>query len=198
MSRPGTSFPRSALALQLEATCTSCGPDSFFLRASEGSRPCLFNFLANRQLGTLLLWPTLHVDAWWGPMVTLEDANRATSAALSRAKELSARICVTVCDSYGRLIAHQRMDGAFAEASTGSIGKAIAAAEGRSPSGSLPLHPRTGIARGEGLPDISRQGGLPIIRNGEVEGAIGVAGGLTDEQDEECARAALASLKAAP
>ena len=134
-------------------------------------------------------------------MVTLEEANRATSAAINRAKELSARICVTVCDSYGRLIAHQRMDGAFAEASTGSIGKAIAAAERGSPSWSdisdLPLHPRTGIARGEGLPDVSRRGGLPVIRNGEVEGAIGVAGGPTDEQDEECARAALASLKAA-
>ena len=132
-------------------------------------------------------------------MVTLEEANRATSAALIKAKELSARICVTVCDSYGHIIAHQRMDGALAEASTGSIGKAIAAAERRSPSGSgindLPPHPRTGIVRGEGLPDVSRPGGLPIIRDGEVEGAIGVAGGLTDKQDEECARAALASLK---
>ncbi len=132
-------------------------------------------------------------------MLRLEDANRATSAALGKAKELSARICVTVCDSYGRLIAHQRMDGAFAEAATGSIGKAIAAAESGSPSGSgindLPLHPRTGIAIGEGLPNVSRLGGLPVIRDGEVEGAIGVAGGLTDEQDEECARAGLASLK---
>jgi uncharacterized protein GlcG (DUF336 family) len=94
------------------------------------------------------------------------------------------------------------MDGAFAEASTGSIGKAIAAAESGGPGGrginDLPLHPRTGVAIGEGLPDISRHGGLPVIRDGEVEGAIGVAGGLTDEQDEECAEAALASLKATP
>src|SRR5258708_25795452 len=112
-------------------------------------------------------------------MLTLEDGNRATWDALGKAEELCARICVTVCDSYGRLIAHQRMDGAFAEAATGSIGKAIAAAGSGSPSGSgindLPLHPRTGIVSGEGFPNVSRLGGLPVIRGGEVEGAIVVA-----------------------
>ncbi len=134
--------------------------------------------------------------------VTLKDANRAISAALAKAKGLSARISVTVCDPYGHIIAHQRMDGAFAEASRGSIGKAIAAAEGGRPSGNnlndLPAYQRTGTVRGEGAPDIKRHGGLPIIRDGKVEGAIGVTGGSTDEQDEECARAALASLKTTP
>jgi uncharacterized protein GlcG (DUF336 family) len=140
----------------------------------------------------------LDVGAGYGLMVTLEDANRATSAAVTKAKELSARISVTVCDPYGHIIAHQHMDGAFTEASTGSIGKAIAAAGRGRPSedDDLPAYPRTGTATGEGAPDIGLLGGLPIIRSGEIEGAIGVAGGLTNEQNMECARAGLASLKA--
>jgi len=39
-----------------------------------------------------------------------------------------------------------------------------------------------------GLAVIRRPGGLPIKRGGKVEGAIGVSGAPTDEQDEECAR----------
>jgi len=131
--------------------------------------------------------------------ITLTNANRAISAAFTKAMKLSARVSVSVCDPYGHLIAHQRMDGAFAEASRGSIGKAIAAAEGGPPSradlNDLQAYPRTGTVTGEGAPDIKLRGGLPIIRDGEVEGAVGVAGGLTNEQDDECARAAIASLK---
>jgi uncharacterized protein GlcG (DUF336 family) len=130
--------------------------------------------------------------------ITLEDANRAASAALMKAEEKSARISVTVCDPYGHIIAHQRMDGVFAEASHAAIGKAIAAAEGGRPSGDypsdFPIPPRTGVVTGWGLPVVRRRGGLPIFRDGEVEGAIGVSGGLTDEQDEEIAQAAIASL----
>jgi uncharacterized protein GlcG (DUF336 family) len=133
--------------------------------------------------------------------ITLEDANRAASAALVKANEISARISVTVCDPYGHIVAHQRMNGVIAEASHVSIGKAIAAAEGGRPSGDdlsdLPIPPRTGRVTGWGLPAVRRPGGLPIFRDGEVEGAIGVAGGPTDEQDEECAQAAITSLKSA-
>ena len=39
-----------------------------------------------------------------------------------------------------------------------------------------------------GLAVIRRPGGLPIKRGGKVEGAIGVSGAPTDEQDEEYAR----------
>ena len=37
------------------------------------------------------------------------------------------------------------------------------------------------------------QGGVPIVRNGEVDGACGVGGG-TGQQDEDCARAGAAAL----
>jgi glc operon protein GlcG len=48
--------------------------------------------------------------------LNLAEANRAIDAALAKARDLQAKIGVTVCDSGGHLIAHQRMDGMFAEA----------------------------------------------------------------------------------
>ena len=45
-----------------------------------------------------------------------------------------------------------------------------------------------GIAAAEGGHMIPSLGGVPIVRNGVVEGACGVGGG-TGEEDEECARA---------
>ena len=127
--------------------------------------------------------------------ITLSEANRAIAAALAKADDLAITISVSVCDPNGRLIAHQRMDGVFAEASRGSIGKAIAAAGSGHPSGAGPFEPgapvSTGVVTGEGAPDFRVRGGLPIMRNGIVEGAVGVSGAPVDDEDEECALAAM-------
>src|SRR6266702_1779083 len=50
-----------------------------------------------------------------------------------------------------------------------------------------------GIAAASGGEMIMGQGAVPIIRNGIVEGACGVGGG-TSQQDEDCARAGVAKL----
>ena len=51
----------------------------------------------------------------------------------------------------------------------------------------------SGILAAEGGHGIPSQGGLPIIRNGLVEGACGVGGG-TSQQDEDCAAAGIAAI----
>jgi uncharacterized protein GlcG (DUF336 family) len=53
---------------------------------------------------------------------------------------------------------------------------------------------RTATVIGEAVPIIRRPGGLPIIRAGQVEGALGVAG-ASDEQDVECALAGVDALE---
>jgi uncharacterized protein GlcG (DUF336 family) len=53
---------------------------------------------------------------------------------------------------------------------------------------------RVATVTGEGAPLIRRPGGLPIIRAGQVEGALGVAG-ASDEQDEQCALAGIDALE---
>jgi len=131
--------------------------------------------------------------------IKITEANRAISAALEKAAELKELISVTVCDSAGHLIAHERMDGVLAWATHFSIGKAIASAECGIPSGDpiphLPHRPLTAVVTGTGAPDIHRRGGLPIFRRGKVVGGVGVSGATTNELDEVCAKAAVEALK---
>jgi glc operon protein GlcG len=126
--------------------------------------------------------------------IRLAEANRAIQAALAKAHNLAINISVTVCDADGRLVAFQRMDGALAEAGGAAIGKALASARSGRPSGDESIEglrdSRVATVLGEGAPLMRRPGGLPIIRAGEVEGALGVAG-APDEQAVECALAGI-------
>ena len=129
--------------------------------------------------------------------ITLVEANRIVAGAIAKAVELDIRINVAVCDAGGRLIAFNRMDGAIWAGVYGSQGKAVAsAAFGRS-SGEMQERADTPIVKGilaaEGGHGIPSQGALPIIRDGVVEGACGVGGG-TSQQDEDCAAAGIAKL----
>lgn len=124
--------------------------------------------------------------------LTLEEANRVAAGALVKARELNIKVSVAVCDSGGRLLAFQRMDNAIWGSAYGSQGKAIASAAFGRPSGALTEradHPTfRGIVAAEGGHMILGQGGVPIMRNGIVEGGCGVGGGAGQE-DEDCARA---------
>lgn len=129
--------------------------------------------------------------------LTLAEANKVVEGAIAAATEMGIKINVAVVDAGGRLLAFNRMDGAIWAGSYGSQGKAVASvAFGRS-SAELQERAETPIIRGilaaEGGHGIPSQGGLPIIRNGVVEGAVGVGGG-TGQQDEDCSAAGIASL----
>jgi glc operon protein GlcG len=132
--------------------------------------------------------------------IRLAEANRAIQAALAKAHNLAVNISVTVCDADGRLVAFQRMDGTLAEAHRASYGKALVsatsgrqAAMNQSNSRRISKDFRTATVIGEAVPIIRRPGGLPIIRAGQVEGALGVAG-ATDEQCVECALAGIGAF----
>jgi uncharacterized protein GlcG (DUF336 family) len=129
--------------------------------------------------------------------LSLDEANRIVGGAVARARELNIRISAAVCDAGGRLIAFQRMDNAIWASAYGAQGKAVASAAFGRPSGEMAERadqptPR-GIAAAEGGHMIMGQGAVPIIRNGIVEGACGVGGG-SSQQDEDCARAGIARL----
>jgi glc operon protein GlcG len=130
--------------------------------------------------------------------ITLSDANQAIRGALSRGRSLAARVSVSVCDPNGHLIAHQRMNGA-GDSSWDSIGKAIAAVQEGRPSGEriteFARFPRSGLVTARGAPNLRRPGGLPIFRQGDLQGAIGVSGAPTDEEDDDCAHAGIAALE---
>jgi glc operon protein GlcG len=129
--------------------------------------------------------------------LTLDEANSVIQGAIAKARELGIKISVAVCDAGGRLVAFQRMDNAIWASAYGSQGKAVASAAFSRPSGELTEraeHPTPrGIAAAEGGHMIMGQGAVPIVRNGVIEGACGVGGG-TSQQDEDCARAGVARL----
>lgn len=129
--------------------------------------------------------------------LTLAEANQVVQGAIDKAREMNIRISVAVCDPGGRLVAFNRMDGAIWGSLYGSQGKAIASAAFGRASGELAERADTpiirGIAAAEGGHMIPSQGAVPIIRDGVLEGACGVGGG-TSQQDEDCARAGVAAL----
>ena len=129
--------------------------------------------------------------------ITLSEANRIMEGAMAHAQELNIKINVAVCDAGGRLIAFNRMDGAIWAGVYGSQGKAVASAAFGRASGLLQERAEQptpkGIAIAEGGHMIMGQGGMPIIRNGIVEGAVGIGGG-SSQQDEDCSNAGIAKL----
>lgn len=130
--------------------------------------------------------------------LTLAEANSIVKAAIAKTQQLNIIVSVAVCDKEGRLIALDRMDGALAEVDRFAIGKAVVSAGTGLPSGEVVghvNHPVVATAVGEGMPVLRLRGGLPIFRDGQIEGACGVDGETSHAQEEECARAGIASLQ---
>lgn len=129
--------------------------------------------------------------------LTLAEAKQIVDGAIAKAQELNIKVSVAVCDAGGRLVALNRMDGAIWASAYGCQGKAVASAGFGRPSGELAERANqptpAGIRELEGGHMIFGQGAAPIIRNGLVDGACGVGGG-TSQQDEDCAKAGVARL----
>ena len=129
--------------------------------------------------------------------ISLAEANRMIEGAIAHAQTLNIKINVAVCDAGGRLIAFNRMDGAIWGGVYGAQGKAVASAAFGRASGLLQEMAASpiisGILKAEGEHGIASQGALPVVRNGIVDGACGVGGG-TSQQDEDCASAGIARL----
>jgi len=115
--------------------------------------------------------------------LTLAEANRIVQAAVTKAQEINIKVSVAVCDAGGRLVAFNRMDGAIWGSIYGSQGKAIASAGFSRPSGELQERAGSpiiqGIVAAEGGHMIPSMGAVPILRNGVLEGACGVGGGMS-------------------
>jgi uncharacterized protein GlcG (DUF336 family) len=125
-------------------------------------------------------------------------ASEAVCAAVAHAASLGIRINVAVVDAGGNLAAFLRMPSAFLHSIDIAIDKAYTAASFGLPTSqwhaALQQHSeavREGIVRRPRF--VSFGGGLPIIEAGQRIGGIGVSGG-SEEQDEACAQAGLASI----
>jgi len=127
--------------------------------------------------------------------ISASAARLMIDAAVTRAEELGVRSVIAVVDDSGNLTALCRMDGAPVVSIAVAQNKAYTALLGL-PSGDL-YHALAGDpALLAGVLHTPRMaafgGGLPIVVDGRLVGAVGVGGG-TVEQDIDCAGAALES-----
>jgi uncharacterized protein GlcG (DUF336 family) len=126
-------------------------------------------------------------------MVNLADARRVIAAAEKKAMEIKQPMNVAVVDEGGNLVAHVRMDGAWIGSIDISINKAFTARAFDISTKELAKFSQSGgdffgIHVSNGGRIMIFAGGIPLKRNGQVAGAIGVSGG-TGKQDQEVAEA---------
>lgn len=126
-------------------------------------------------------------------MLTYDGAALALAAAIAKAREIGAPQNVSVVDAGENLLAFGRMDGAKFLAQRSSFSKAQTAASLALPTGSLPAQFGVDLALATGERSINLLGGLPIVLDGEVLGAVGVSSG-SDDEDMTIARAACTAL----
>lgn len=131
-------------------------------------------------------------------MLTLEDAKRVIAAAEEKAGEIGQPMDIAVVDAGGNLKAHVRMDGAFIGSINISINKAYTAIAFQMETKDLAPQaqsgqPLFGLSDAAGGRIVIFAGGIPLRRDGEVVGAIGVSTG-TVEQDQEVAEAGAAAF----
>ena len=98
--------------------------------------------------------------------------------------------CISIVDAGGHLLAFVRMDGAFVQSIDSSLMKAMTAASYGEPTGNIAAGIDLKLAIATHGKRINLPGGLPIIMDGRVIGAIGVGSG-TGEQDRQVASAAV-------
>lgn len=132
------------------------------------------------------------------PTLTLEGARQVLAACESEAKKNNAGGVIAVVDDGGNLIALHRLDGTFAAGANISIGKARTAAMFKKPTRAFEEIIRNGRTAMVALGDFTPlQGGVPIMVDGQVVGAVGVSGAASAEQDEEIALAGADSVSGA-
>jgi len=106
-------------------------------------------------------------------------------------------LAAAVVDDSGQVLASQRMDGAALGAMRLAVGKAFTAVSWATPSGEFgPSTQPGGDDWGWNTTDariVVYAGGIPLLVDGELVGAIGASGGTASE-DEECVAAAAAGL----
>ncbi|HWW50733.1 MAG TPA: heme-binding protein [Verrucomicrobiae bacterium] len=134
------------------------------------------------------------------PKLTLAGARAVLEAAERRAEEIRVPLVLAVVDDGGHLFVFERMDGAKPSSIAIAIVKAQAAALRRAPTGPVMtsdqpnLSVSFGLAIANHLQQTPLRGGVPLVVDGQVVGAIGASAG-TEDQDLDAARAGAAALE---
>lgn len=129
--------------------------------------------------------------------LTLDGAKKVIAAAVAEAKKNNSGGVIAVVDDGGNLMALERLDGTFAAGANISIGKARTAAIFKRPTSAFEDIIKNGRTAMVALPDFTPlQGGVPIMFDEQVVGAVGVSGATSAQEDTAIAIAGANALTA--
>jgi uncharacterized protein GlcG (DUF336 family) len=124
--------------------------------------------------------------------ISLNEANQLAEAACERAVKLNKPVTVAVVDTGGFLVTLRRMDGARPLQPSIATAKAYTAAIMQRPGNMLKDWEKSQpgffaqVAQMGQHPIVATEGSIPIKRNGELIGGLGVAGGTGPEDHQIC------------
>jgi glc operon protein GlcG len=133
----------------------------------------------------------------YGPAISLDNAKKAAAAAAGEARKNGWNMAIAVVDPEGTLVYYEKMDNTQLGSAKVAVNKARSAAlfkrptkvfQDRLSSGGAGLN----ILGLEGAVPV--EGGIPLILDGRIVGAIGVSGDSSDH-DAICAQAGVDAVK---
>ncbi|HEY4776034.1 MAG TPA: heme-binding protein [Candidatus Acidoferrales bacterium] len=133
----------------------------------------------------------------YGAPISLENAKKVATAAIAEARKNNWTMALAVVDPSGTLVYYEKLDNTQIGSAQVAINKARSAALFKRPTKSFEDQLAKG---GDGLRTLGLEGavpvegGVPIVIEGKIVGAIGMSGG-TSAQDAQCAQVGADALK---
>src|SRR4051812_5956926 len=125
----------------------------------------------------------------YGPSVNVATAKKIAAAAVAECQKNGWNVAVAVVDPHGTLVYYEKMEDTQYASADIAIGKARAAATYRRPTRAFADAINKGSPATATLPGVfASPGGVPLMVEGKVIGAVG-ASGATGDQDEQCSLA---------
>jgi glc operon protein GlcG len=133
----------------------------------------------------------------YGPDINLDNAKKVAAAAAVEARKNKWNMVIAIVDTHGELVYLERFDNSQVASINIAQGKARTAARFKRPTKAFQDDLAGGghglrILNLEGA--VAVQGGLPLVMDGKIVGAIGVSG-ATGDQDSIVATAGVAAAK---
>jgi uncharacterized protein GlcG (DUF336 family) len=133
----------------------------------------------------------------YGAPISVDTAKKVAAPAIAEAAKNKWTVAVAIVDPAGVLVYYEKMDNTQIGSADIAIEKARTAARFKRPTKALQDALAAGGAgmRILGLPGVVPvDGGIPLVMDGKIIGAIGVSG-MASDQDAQCAKAGADSLK---
>jgi uncharacterized protein GlcG (DUF336 family) len=133
----------------------------------------------------------------YGAPISVDSAKKAAAAAVAEARKNNWTMAVAVTDTGGDLVFFEKMDGTQTGSVNVALGKARSAALYKRPT---KVWQDIVVGGGAGLRILGLEGavpiegGVPLVIDGKIVGAIGLSGGSA-QQDNQCATAGADAVK---